>query len=596
MIEQPILDAQSIPEMFLHRTKLSPELIAYEYQDGDAWVQVDYAEYGQQVTHAALGFQSMGVEKGDGVAVWGDTMPEWSIAALGALAAGGRVAGIYQTSTAEQAAYILGDSRSRVLCVDTLSRLETIAEHRGSLSHLEKIVVWGERPDAAGDLEHFEGLLEIGRSKSANAGGLHELAAKVAPHDPAILIYTSGTTGMPKGVILTHSNLLANVKNVLAGHLYAKGDSVVAFLPMSHVAEFTAFLGRIQGGMTAYFCPDFSKVAQVFQQKRPTLIVGVPRVYEKVHKKIMAGVEAAPPNKRRLFHWAWSLGDRVTKLRAEGKPVPMPLYVQHAIADRLVLSKVRNVLGGRVRAMISGAAPLDPAIADFFNAFGLLTLEAYGLSETSGASHINLPGAYRVGTVGRAIKGVECRIAEDGEVLLRGETIFAGYLNRPEETAEMLDAEGWLHTGDIGEIDEDGYLRITDRKKNLIVTAGGKNVAPAGIETLIKRERIVSQVVVLGDMRPYLVALITLAPEQVENDALTPEQAQERVEKAVENANAQLARYEQVKRFHILDQEFTVETGEMTPTMKIKRNVVAKKYADILEALYQEQQPVAADV
>lgn len=588
MVDRNVFEAETVIEMFHQRSITTPDLIAYEYLRGDEWDRVTYMEYGKQVEYAALGLSQLGIGHKDCVAIWGDTMPEWTIAALGAMGAGAHVAGIYQTSTPEQAAYIMQDSRSRILCVDSLRRLEGLLAFRDQLTHLQQVIVWGERPDGTWATEYLPDVMEAGREIAAAVKGAYDEArALVKPDDYAVLVYTSGTTGMPKGVILTHRNCMENAKNIFSEDLYQSGDSVVAFLPMSHVAEFTAFLGRLLGALTAFFCPDFAKVPQTLKDKKPTILVAVPRVYEKVHKKIVSSIAASPERRRKIFDWAWSLGDQVAKLRAQNKPIPYALFAKHAFADRLVLSKVRQQLGGRIRVMITAAAPIDQEIIHFFNGVGLQMLEAYGLSESCGASHINLPGANKVGTVGRAINGLETKIADDGEILMRGETIFKGYLNRPDDTAEMLDEEGWLHTGDIGEIDEDGYLRITDRKKNLIITAGGKNVAPAQIELYIKREPVVSQVVVLGDRKPYLVALVTINPDHAQG--MNPAQIQERINKAVDDANALLPRYEQVKNFHILGHEFSVESGEMTPTMKIKRNVVMKNYADVVEAMYEGQ-------
>lgn len=587
MVDRNVFDTETVTEMFHQRTLATPDFVAYEFMRDGEWVRVTFNEYGKQVEYAALGFNELGVGHKDCVAIWGDTMPEWTIAALGAMAAGAHVAGIYQTSTAEQAAYIMKDSKSRILCVDRLSRLEGLLEYRADLTHLEKIIVWAERPAGNWAEEFLPDVMEVGRQVAAEAKGAYEvLRSQVKPEDYAVLVYTSGTTGMPKGVILSHRNCMTNAKNLFAESLYQRGDSVVAFLPMSHVAEFTAFLGRLLGALTAFFCPDFAKVAQTFKDKQPTIVVAVPRVYEKIHKKITTTIEAAPERRRKLFEWAWSLGDQVAKLRAQDKPIPYALYAKYMIADRLVLSKVRAQLGGKVRVMITAAAPIDPEIIHFFNGVGLMMLEAYGLSETTGASHINLPGAYKVGTVGRPINGVECKIAEDGEVLMRGDTIFNGYLNRPDDTAEVINEDGWFHTGDIGEIDAEGFLRITDRKKNLIITAGGKNVAPAQIELYIKREPVVSQVVVLGDRKPFLVALITVNPDH--SQGLSQEEIEARIARAVDEANKLLPRYEQVKKFHVLPHEFSVETGEMTPTMKIKRNVVMQKHHEIVEALYRE--------
>jgi long-chain acyl-CoA synthetase len=585
-----VFQAQTISELFLQRVFATPNDLAYEYMDeSGAWRSVSYNEYGEQVQQATLGLHLLGIREEVCVSIWGNTMPEWTVLNLAAQSAGGHVAGIYQTSTADQAAYIIQDSGSQVLCVDTWERVQPLLAMRDQIPTIVRVIVWaGAVPEDAPDfVSTYGALMASGKAHAAaNEGAYEEFVARVRPEMKAVLVYTSGTTGPPKGVILTHDNCMSNAKGIFEYNLYQRGDSMVAFLPMSHVAEYMTFLGRIIGGMTAFFCPDFAKVGDAIRAKCPTIVVAVPRVYEKVHHKILAAVEHAPPRKKQIFHWALKVGDEVAKLKAQKKPVPIGLMLRHGLADRLVLSKIRAQLGGKVRVMFSAAAPIDVEIIDFFMACGFLFLEAYGLSESCGASHVNLPDNYKVGTVGKPVKGLECIIAEDGEILMRGPTIFSGYLNKPEQTAEMLDDSGWLHTGDIGEIDADGFLRITDRKKNLLITAGGKNVAPAPIEMLIKRDPLVSQVVVLGDRKPFLVALCTINADVIAEDSLSPEAVQERVAKAVEDANTHLPRHEQIKQFRTIDHEFSIESGEMTPTMKIKRNVVVQHYQSLLDEMY----------
>lgn len=586
-----VFESETISELFLQRVYATPSDIAYEYMDAtEAWQAVTFNTYGEQVQQATLGLHLLGIKEGICVAIWGNTMPEWTVLNLAAQSAGGHVAGIYQTSTPEQAAYILHDSGSQVLCVDSWDRVAPLLALRSEFPTVSRIIVWsGALPeDVPDEVTHYNDLLASGLAHAeANPGAYEEFVAKVRPDMKAVLVYTSGTTGPPKGVVLTHGNCIANAKGLFEYELYERGDSMVAFLPMSHVAEYMTFLGRIIGGMTAYFCPDFAQVGNAIRAKCPTIVVAVPRVYEKVHHKILAAVEHAPPRKKQIFDWAIHIGSEVAKLRERHKPIPFGLALKHRLADRLVLSKIRGQLGGKVRVMFSAAAPIDTEIIDFFMACGFLFLEAYGLSESCGASHVNLPDAHKVGTVGKPVKGLECIIAEDGEILMKGPTIFSGYLNKPDQTAEMLDDEGWLHTGDIGEIDEEGFLRITDRKKNLLITAGGKNVAPAPIEMLLKRDALVSQAVVLGDRKPYLVALLTLNPEVIQADGLSPEDIQQRIQHMVDDANTQLPRHEQVKQFRVIDHEFTIESGEMTPTMKIKRSVVTEHYQALVAEMYQ---------
>ena len=587
-IHAKLRNATSVPELFLARVSLSPGVSAYEYEDSGEWHAVDYRTFGEQVKQAALGLHDFGVQKGDCVAIWGDTMPEWTVLDLGTLTLGAHVAGIYQTSTAEQSAYIINDSRAKVLCCDTYERLQSILSIRDQIPTVTKFIVWsGACPSDDANVTTMADLYAGGAKKlDSDPGAIDGFITAIEPHTYANLVYTSGTTGKPKGVVLTQGNCVSVVLNAMSVGLVEEGDSTVAYLPLSHVAEYMSFLTRLLVGMTAYFQPDFAKLGDALRAKHPTVIVGVPRVYEKVYQRILSNVDSAPATRQRLFHWARRVGTEVVRLKQEGKSIPLDLSLQHAVADRLVCAKVRAQLGGRIKLMVTAAAPCDPEIIEFFHAFGMPLLEAYGLSETSGASHANRPGNFRIGTVGQPIQGTEQRIAEDGEVLMRSPAVFNGYLNKPEATAEVLDEDGWFHTGDIGEIDEDGFLRITDRKKNLLITAGGKNVAPAGIETLINRDPLVSQVVVLGDRKPYLVALITVNEENVKQQGLTDAQVHERIQATIGKANVELAKYEQVKKFRIVPREFTIESGEMTPTMKLKRNVIIEHWREQLEAMY----------
>ena len=576
--------------MFQARCAELPHTIAYEAEDdAGIWHATTYSEYGELVERAALGLRDLGIGEGDCVAIFGDTVPEWSILNLGAQAAGAHIAGIYQTSTAEQAVYIIHDSSAKICCVDTPERLEILLSRRDELPHVTTFIYWGDvLPDDNAVLSYEQVLASGEKIKQTSPDSYGEMVAAISPEAYAVLVYTSGTTGMPKGVILTHGNCMANVHKLNEHGIYHADDSLIAFLPMSHVAEYLTWVGRVMGGLTAYFCPDFSKIGKTILDKQPTILVAVPRVYEKVYQKIISSVENSSEKKKQIFNWAWGVGAAASKYTVESKSLPLGLAIKHRIADKLVLSKVRAQLGGKVRMCVTAAAPMDSEIMSFFWAFGLPMLEAYGLSESCGASHINVMGSVKIGTVGRALNGIDCRIAEDGEVLMRGDSIFKGYLNKPEATSEAINAEGWFQTGDIGEIDEDGFLRITDRKKNLIITAGGKNVAPNNSELLIKREPLVSQVVVLGDRKPYLIALITLATDVAKAEGLGDHEIHERLQAAIDKANGQLAKYERVQKYHLLDEEFTVESGEMTPTMKIKRNVVANNHADVVERLYGE--------
>jgi long-chain acyl-CoA synthetase len=583
-----IRNTRTVAEMFLGRAKASPALVAYEYQDREGiWHAVTYSEYEQLVRRAALGLHNFGIEKDSCVAIWGDTMPEWTVLDLGTVSLGAHVAGIYQTCTPDQAAYIINDSRATVLCADSYKRLTTILEIRDQIPHVTKFVVWGDdAPKDDSNITSLAKLIEEGAIADGSHPGLYEeMLERVDPETYAILVYTSGTTGPPKGVVLTNGNCVSVAINACEhADFFGEEDSTIAYLPLSHVAEYMGFLTRMICGVSAYFCPNFANVGDVLKNKQPTVLLGVPRVYEKVHQKIIGTVNSAPPVRKKIFYWAYGVGCQVVRLREAGKPIPAGLAVQHRLADRLVYSKVRAQLGGRVRMMFTAAAPIDPRIVEFFMAFGMTMLEAYGLSETSGASHINLPDNFRLGTVGLPIKGCEQMIAPDGEILLRSSAVFRGYLNRPDATAEAIDEDGWFHTGDIGEIDADGFLRITDRKKNLLITAGGKNVAPANIEVLIKREPAVSQAIVIGDRQPFLTTLVTINPDA--RATMGEEELEARIQSILDATNKEVARYEQIKKFRIVPREFTIEDEEMTPTMKLKRRVIMENWAHLVEDMY----------
>ncbi|MFM1920253.1 MAG: hypothetical protein RLZZ303_1887 [Candidatus Hydrogenedentota bacterium] len=590
-VDPIIRNARNVAELFLGRVAKTPKLIAYEYQDAqDRWHAVTYEEYARLVREAALGLRQFGIHKDSCVAIWGETMPEWTILDLGTVSLGAHVAGIYQTCTPEQAAYIINDSRATVLCADSYERLKSILEIRDQIPNVTKFIVWSGDPGNEPNVTTLAKLYEEGEAINQAEPGLYdELVKQIDPETYAILVYTSGTTGPPKGVVLTNGNCVSVAINACEhAEFFGEEDSTIAYLPLSHVAEYMGFLTRIICGVCAYFCPNFAKVGQVLKDKGPTVLLGVPRVYEKVHQKIISTVESAPPMRRKIFYWAHSVGCEVVRHREARKPIPLRLAFKHRLADRLVHSKVRQQLGGRVRMMFTAAAPIDPRLVEFFMAFGMTMLEAYGLSETSGASHVNQPDDFRLGTVGKPIKGCEQMIAPDGEILLRSPAVFRGYLNRPDATAEVIDEDGWFHTGDIGEIDEDGFLRITDRKKNLLITAGGKNVAPANIETLLKREPIVSQAVVMGDRQPYLTALITLNPEV--RQGLSDEEIAARIEAVIAQTNTEVARYEQIKKYRIVPREFTIEDEEMTPTMKIKRRVIMDNWGHLVEEMYADSE------
>jgi long-chain acyl-CoA synthetase len=540
---------------------------AYLVQDGDAWREVSWAEAGRAVDEIAHGLLALGVRKGDAFGILASTRLEWALFdfALGLI--GAVAAPIYMNSSPKDCAYVIEHSEAiGVLCEDEAQR--------GKLNgiELEHVLTFADLGD----------LRARGREHAAeNPGAVEEAASAVAEDDLFTFIYTSGTTGPPKACMVRHRNYYAMADEVSQVEDFTiRGDVMLLYLPLAHnFGRFMVLLGaRI--GYTIAFCPDPYAVADALPAVRPTVFPSVPRVYEKMHTGVTAKFAAETGVKQWLVDWALRVGRRVSELRQAGRPVPGALAVQHRIADRLVYSKVKKRLGGRIRICVSGGAPLAKEIIEFFHALDVLVLEGYGLTECTTAATVNRPSHYRFGTVGPALPGVELRIADDGELLIKTETIFAGYFKDEEATREVLPGDGWLRSGDVAALDEDGFLTITDRKKDILVTAGGKNVAPQNLENALKTHPIVSQALVVGDRRPYVAALITLAVGEPADDA------EAQVQRVVDGVNRDLSRYEQIKRFTILPRDFSAEEGEVTPTLKLKRRVCQEHFAAEIEALY----------
>ncbi|MFP6581187.1 MAG: long-chain fatty acid--CoA ligase [Candidatus Hydrogenedentota bacterium] len=603
MITEYITDAKTVSDLFRRRIAESGSEVAYEQEVDGHWIPKTWDEYGEEVKAFALGLRALGVESGSRAAIWGDTMAQWTIADLGVMVNRGCTAGIYQTCTEEQAAYIISDTAATVVITDTADRLAKAKSVRDETPSVKIYILWRDETDGAQDTYTFDAVCEMGREAAQKDPAVYDaLVDAVEPEDTAVLVYTSGTTGPPKGAMLSHTNCLFCSRAVYDRLESIPDQSAVSFLPLSHVAEHVVgFIGRLFGGTKAYFLDDMFRFAEVAQAKGPTLIGGVPRIYEKAHAAILGRVESAPPARQKIFHWAIGVGHEAAQYRMADESIPVVIALKFKIADALVLTKIRAALGGKANVIVCGAAPIAQEIVIFFNAINIPFYEVYGMTESSGISHMNGKRDYKLNTVGMVVKGFECVIAEDGEILVRGDGVFQGYLNQPEATAETIDEDGWLHTGDIGEVDADGFLRITDRKKNLLITAGGKNVAPSNIELLITREPIISQVVVIGDRRRFLSALITLSTEGLEelresdefsgmsvDEIRETESIQSRIEDSVNQANSELARYENIRKYEILPEEFTIESGELTPTMKIKRRVVFENYDSVIEGFYAE--------
>jgi long-chain acyl-CoA synthetase len=563
---------------------------AYLVQQDDGWREVSWAEAAERVDDYANGLLALGVRKGDAVGILAQTTLEWTLFDLALAQIGAAGVAIYANSSARDAAYILNHSEAvGVLCEDD-AQLSKVQEHREELPRLEHALTYSDLP----------GLATRGRAYAArHTDALDKAREAIDEDDLFTFIYTSGTTGPPKGCMITHRNEYAMVSVVDELEDYAvEGDVMLLYLPLAHNFGRLMSLSGPYCGYTIAFLPDPLQTADALVQVRPTIFPSVPRVYEKVFTGVQAKFDEATGVKRKLVDWALAVGREVSQLRQTGQPVPRGLAAKHRLADRLVYSKIKQRMGGRLRTAISGGAPLAPEIARFFHSIDVLVLEGYGLTECTTAASTNRHNRYRFGTVGPALPGFEVKLADDGELLIRSETVFQGYFKEPEATAEVLTPDGWLRTGDIAEIDDDGFITITDRKKDILITAGGKNVAPQNLENDLKTSRWISQALVIGDRRPYVSALVTLDPVEIgkwaaerglppDPDALAgDEQVRELVQGVVDAANADRSRYEQIKRFAVLPRDFTMDDGEITPTLKLKRRVVHENFADVIERLY----------
>jgi long-chain acyl-CoA synthetase len=591
------MEYQSLYELFQGVSATHSGRPAYRYKKNGTWVDLTWARTREEVNRVSRALLAEGVGKGDRVCILGRTRLEWVLADFGIVCCGGATAGIYPSNLAEDCAYIVNHSDAALIFVENREQLDKILSVRGKLPRLRRIVIFDGPGDAGRDVMGWDEFLDRGRRVADEE---RERRGKVLrPDDLASLVYTSGTSGIPKGAMITHGNLIFTTWS--AGRcLYLEPHfCTLMFLPLAHVFARLIVYCCMRSAIQLAFAEDISTVPQNLKEIRPHFIVSVPRVYEKVYSKVLSGAEEAGGIKLKLFNFAIDTGTRVSQRLQARKPVPLGLRLRHALADRLVLHKIRDALGGRLVWAVSGSAPLNPTIAEFFHACGVLILEGIGMTENTSFTNVNRFDNNKFGTVGQVGPGIEQRIAPDGEVLYRGANVMKGYFKDPEGTAEALDAEGWLHTGDIGEIDAQGFLKITDRKKDLIITAGGKNVAPQRIERILRTSPFIAQAVAYGDKRKYLTALITLDPDGIARwaadhglDGVAPAQLAARPEvhelitREVEQCNRQLASFETVKRFHILPRDFSIEDGEMTPTLKIKRKVVVQRYQKELDALY----------
>lgn len=565
---------------------------------GGTYQNISYIELGESVDAFSKGLSALGVQKGDRIAILSENRPEWAISDFGILKTGAVNVPMFSTLTAAQVGYILKDSGSKIICVSTTEQLEKAIAIRNEVETLEQIIIFdsieGEPPE---DVVSFEEVCE--RSKEADAletDGTNE-------DDIATIIYTSGTTGNPKGVMLTHANFLSNFKACKSLIDVDDTDVLLSFLPLSHVFERLGghYVPLFSGAKIAYAESTFT-VAQNMQEVSPTVMLSVPRLYETMHDRVLRAVQAGSSLKQKIFHWGVSVGSAVSSKIQQGENPSALLQLKQGIADKLVFAKLKAATGGQLRFFVSGGAALPQSIAEFFHAAGILILEGYGLTETSPVISMNYPKKWKFGTVGEPVPGVEVQIAEDGEILTRGPHVMKGYFNNEDATAEVIDGEGWFHTGDIGIIDDDGFIKITDRKKNIIVLSNGKNVAPQPIESQLVQSPFIDQIMLVGNERKNVAALIVpnfdaLKSWASENEVdasdipemLKTREVQQLIQREIREGLTDFSDFEQVRRFALLEKEFSQEEDEMTPTLKLKRNVIIEKYGDLIEGMYPEE-------
>jgi long-chain acyl-CoA synthetase len=592
-MEERGTNSATLADLLSRAAELYGAAPAIRHKEGDSWVSRSFDEVLETVRALALGLADLGIVKDQKVAILANTRPEWTYFDFAALSLGAVVVPIYQTNSPEECQYVLENSDSRVVVVEDDEQLEKIREVRDRLPLLEHVVrMTGSSDDAIS----FEDLEARGAARDPAEWEKHWRAVK--PEDVCTFIYTSGTTGPPKGCIITHGNYRAMLDMVNEKSVIEPEDVTYLYLPLAHSFALLIQLGSFDLGATlAYWERDPLKIVPNLAEVKPTYFPSVPRIFEKIYTTATSAMEKEGGLKKTIFNWAIRVGERMRETERAGREPGFLLRKQYEFADRKVLAKIRALFGGKLRLAVSGAAPINPEILHFFDAAGVLVLEGWGMTETSTAATISTPDDFKIGTIGKPFSGCDVKIADDGEILVKGPNVFQGYYKNEEATRETI-VDGWLHTGDLGSIDEDGFIAITGRKKDIIITAGGKNITPANLESEVKQHPLVSQCVVVGDRKPYLVALITLEPEEAlafAKEHGLPEDLEQlasnqhvfsAVQAHVDEINEKFARVEQIKKIKILPYDLTQAGGELTPTLKVKRAVVADKHAAEIEDLY----------
>jgi long-chain acyl-CoA synthetase len=586
-------NSKTLADLLVRAAELYGSHPAVRYKEDGAWVDRSFQQVLDTVKPLALGLVALGVEKGDRVSILGNTRPEWTYFDFAALSIGATVVPIYQTNSPEECAYVLENSDAKVVIVENEEQLAKVREVRAGLPHLEQVVLMVGTADDA-----LSGDQLAAKGAAVDDAVFQQRIDAVTSGDICTFIYTSGTTGPPKGCIISHGNYRSMLDMINQTSVIAENDVSYLYLPLAHSFALLIQLGSFDLGATlAYWEGDPNKIVPNLAELKPTYFPSVPRIFEKIYTAANSGMEKEGGLKKAIFDWSIKTGKKMRETERSGKKPGFLLQRQYAFADKKVLSKIRGLFGGNLRLAVSGAAPINPDILRFFDAAGVLVVEGWGMTETSTAATVASEDDFRFGTIGKPFPGCEVKIADDGEILVHGPNVFQGYHKNPEATAETI-VDGWLHTGDIGEIDPDGFIKITGRKKDIIITAGGKNITPANLEAEIRQHQLVSQCVVVGDRRPYLVALVTLDPEEAvayaKEHGLSEDPAQlarnseihKVIQDHVDEINKKFARVEQVKKIAILPQDLSQENGELTPTLKVKRAVVTEKNSKAVEELY----------
>jgi long-chain acyl-CoA synthetase len=593
------MEVRTLTDLYRHSMRNHPRDVAFRFRSGSGWTDISSQEFERRVEACASGLLVHGVQPGDRIALLSENRVEWALVDIACLEIGAVVVPIYPTLLAEQIEYLLNDSGSVAVFCSTPDQVEKIRSIREKAPSVREVISF--EAATSPDTQSLDKLLELGRlNVEDKRPEIDRRADATGPEDTATIIYTSGTTGQPKGVVLTHGNITENVRGVARVIHLGPEDRCLSFLPLSHIFERMAgHYYMLYQGVSICYAESPETVANDMGEIRPTVMVSVPRLYEKIYSRVLEAANTGSPTKRKIFWWAKAVGERWATKMIRQQEIDFALSVQKRIADALVFRKLQGRTGGRLKFFVSGGAPLAREIAEFFFAAGLPIYEGYGLTETSPVLTCNTPEAFRPGSVGPVLPGVEVRIADDGEILTRGPNIMPGYYKRPDDTAEAFE-DGWFKTGDIGHLDEDGFLYITDRKKDLLVTAGGKNVAPQPIENELKLHKFVSEAVVIGDRRRYLTVLLVPALEPLmahaAREGLGETAAEVVAHPAIQHAfgqlvtetNERLASFEQIKKFRVVDHEFTLDDGQLTPSLKVRRRVVGEMYSEIIDSMYEE--------